>query len=886
MNGKGMQAACWEKAKQTFVSVFTLFALVTLLLVSGQNSFAQRLDEDIFIDDTARLDARDLFLLSNEWRVGSATEPTTNDFTGDGTFNALDLLIFSESFHFEFQQPTPTPTPTVGDATPTPTATVAPATPTATNTPIVEPPTPTPTNTLEPSPTPTPTNTPTLTNTPEPTATPTPTFTPGPGDFEPFEQNFDELEAVANDIDDVTDDVFTFTNGDTADLQNQDRVAPNTFEVFPWVIVDTSANQAGDRGIAESAPKSITFNNDPDLFFYENDQASILQIDKTFNTSRAVAPRIAFDIAFVLDDPVGIAGDYITVEVKRQDSDTWELIDLNGDGEVVSDVGLKAANTDSALGFQSEGAFDALYDSSTPGKDKFEDITTEDFIHIEAVLPQDAGLLVSIRFQSDGSQSFFEGGYLDNLQIFDAASGGGDPVIAQVSSRAGDELFADTENPILIEGQALGGASSVNFNVGDTSTEITEIQVVNGAVQATLPRPADIAIDVTASLVVNLADGRTTAPFEVVLNAAPAPEITGLNPEQFFIESSDAELTITGNHFRPLLEDASRENGSTVIITQGTAELTIPASDLLSVNGNALVADISGLQDAGFRAEDFAEVRVRNELSGLESNTFFISLFGGSGAVSVDNFIISVGNPDDFTNGFTYNPDSQNFPLQTDHAITFGFDGSGFSPGSLNFSVEGKDIITGSQAAAGIAEPTRVDVFETQNSITVFLAPNIIEATGTVTASIQFGNGEPVLREFDILAPLPPVLYERPADDIDSNPDWTNDGQPFSSSEPVQMRIVGDNFRGYGPSGVELDGFTQFFLLPVDGSEPVALPEVDPFSFPIIPPEIGDALLTQDEIFLDIEPETVPPGEYRLRAVNPDSGLSIESAGNRTVTFE
>lgn len=851
MNVQGICALIWDNIKRGTHVSYALVCLIFVCSLHTQSVSAQTIENDIFLDASNRIDARDLFLLSQQWRIGDATSPASNDLNGDGTFNALDLLLLNESFHKTFEIP-PTPTPDVVPPTPTPTAT------------------------------PTSTATPTETSTPTETATPTPTVTPGPGTFVGFFEPFDELDEVNS----ASSELITYNPSDTNDLLNQGRVADNTFDVLPWVILDTATIQSGDRGVAESQPKSITFNNDPTFFAYDNDQASILEINQTFNTSAAVAPRIAFDIAFVLDDPFGLAGDYIVVEVKRKNSDTWELIDLNGDGQIVSNESAKFQNTATEFGFQMEGAFDALYDSSKLGIDKIsDDLTADDFIHIEAVLPKDEGLLVSIRFQADPSQSFFEGGYLDNLNVFDAVGGVDDPLITTVTSRDGDGLYADTENRVLIEGANLGGAGSVTFTVGDTSTELSDLTILNGAVQVTLPLQETINEDINATLVVNLADGTTSSePFDIVLQAAPQPVITNLSANIIFLEGSDAEITVEGSNFRPAFDGASAENGSQVIISQGEVTVTVDTADLLSVSSNSITFSGAVLLNQNFQP-GLASVTVTNVRSGLTSDASLIQFVPGSSDIAVDNFIIGVGNPSSNTNGYQYNPSVENFPLQSDRAISFFFQGSGFTQTGLNITIGSQPIIRNGQVASGL-DPNFVSLGTVfQSDIQLFLGANVIEATGTVEISLSIGNGEPISEQFTISEPLPPILYERPSN-FDDRFDWTNNGDPFNANDFVQLFIAGDNFRGSGNGETVSETLTQFFLLPVDGSDPIALPLVDPFTFPIVQPRLGDEFETQDEMFVDIDAGTVPAGEYGLRALNPDSGLTVDSAPGRIVTFE
>ncbi|MEW6234087.1 MAG: hypothetical protein AB1656_01750 [Candidatus Omnitrophota bacterium] len=238
----------------------------------------------------------------------------------------------------------------------------------------------------------------------ESTATLTPTPTPILHKFESFAMNFDSISQLpGGGISTVTSSVETKNQ-----LIAEGRM-PADNEIYPWTIITTGADPS--YGVASSEPHSAGFNAER-AGFYQSWQTSVLEIERVFDTTLAENPAISFDIAFSFDIPISIIEDFLVVEILKDGETAWQLLDINGDGQIVTD--RNALGT----GVLSTGSFDGLFGLSNPQKGPFDTLTKEDFIHVEANLPATKSLKIALRFQSDASFTA-EGAYLDNIQVYD-----------------------------------------------------------------------------------------------------------------------------------------------------------------------------------------------------------------------------------------------------------------------------------------------------------------------------------------------------------------------------------------------------------------------------------------------------------------------------------
>lgn len=681
----------------------------------------------------------------------------------------------------------------------------------------------------------------------------------------------------------------TLQTGVEDQLIEENRM-PDTNTLVPWFILNTSElDSVYDYGVALSDPRSAALN--PNHFAYVTNQTSILEFKNPQNTSKAGGPVLSFDAAYLFENPEenDQIRDFLVVEVKRSDSTTWELLDLNGDGTITNDKTAFDPTNPQAL---QKNTFDGLFGASNP-QNKLSPLTKADFITIEVRLPSDPALQIAFRFESDSSLSE-EGIYLDNVRIYDASSTVVAPSIRQVINQDGTDLYVDTENRITIKGTQLTPAQKVIFTSRDGAVELTFSETADG-ISATLPRLSNPTQADAATLKVVRTDQTESDLFSIAMKAAPAPEIELLNPSTFFLNASDATIHIQGQNFRPAFSGATESGGSIVTIDIGTTEpiiYTLP-TDFISRSLDEIVIDGSALKSL---SPGPVTVSVKNEYSGLESNYENLTLTAGAGELQVDSFTIEIGQ-----GGVSYDPAVEQFPLQQDQSFTLVWFVQGIVSDQLNIDLAGipyvvngelneivlferlKDLGRETESVEGKASLYADELYGT---VTLEFAPMILGATGTITANIRLGTGAPATRTFSLYDPQPPILYERASD-------WAS--QEWNTAKSISFSVFGDNFRGLSTFGATGESVTRLQLIPLDGSDPINLPKMDQYSIYIIP-RIGDPDYV-DELaqiipvsfynFEEGQRLLVPAGEtkvFKLRILNPDSGLYTDSAA-RTVTF-
>ncbi len=750
-------------------------------------------------------------------------------------------------------EPTDTPTPIVIEPTSTPV-------PDETDTPL-----PSPTETETPLPEETPTTAPTDSPTPQPTPEGTVTATPTPG-FDEFFVNFDSLDALPGGGLDTLD----AENED--ELINQGRMPFNNFAI-PWFIFNANEDNPSGFGVALSQPKSAALNTD--FGRYSNLQTSILEIEQEFNTVVAKTPKLEFDVAFDIETPFGTINDFLIVEVLRAGQTDYELVDINDDGEIVSDR--------EALGETlTDGTFDGLFGTSNSADQQGEPLGTEDFIHLEVNLPRSEALRIAFRFESDVS-STGEGVYLDNIRVFDDV---GDipnaPQIRTIQGLNNQSLYVDTRNPILIQGNFLTPAESVTFSSRDGSADLPFTTSDNG-ITVTLPRLTEPNQSESAAIQINRTDGVSSPPFTVAMEAAPTPLIEAVDPAPFFLEASNATLNIMGSHFRSALNEEDTIGGSIVILQQ-TSEDQQEITEQVYLDSAFVLRSQSELIFNATRISEFNEgfvnVIVRNQYSGNESEPFQLFLQPGTGELDIDAFEIQMGSG---FNAQFFDPETDILPLQTDQAFILWWDGSGFEQSLLNVDIAGTPVLVNGEPIESIEEG-KIGFIFAEFSVGLAFAPNVIPVTGEITASIRMGNGAPTSNTFPMKDPLPPILYQR-------EDDWSS--MTLSASQDyfsTDIYVYGDNFRGQTNENLtNAEPVSELYLIPVDGGDPIQLPPITERFNVNIQPEIADDFATEDILnpYIPADTVTVPEGEtkeFRLRVVNPDSGLFADSEA--TVTFE
>ena len=847
----------------TFILVgLTGFAIPT---TNGQEIPPSSFNPDF--DGNGTIDAKDLFIFTMFWK----SENSAADFNGDGTVNALDMLLFKEAFHSAIE---PTPTPTL-DGDPTPTPTMIPDTPTPTPTePIVED-TPTPTETPVPgTPTPTPeegTPVPTPTEGPEPTPTPIPAGTL-------FFTNFD----AAATLEDAG--MATLEGVDAEDQLYAENRLPDANQLFPWFVLNTEdLDPTYDYGVALSDPKCAALNEDH--FAYYSTQTSVLEIKDPIDTSSVSLPTLTFEAAFLTEIPEFAVNDFMVVEVKRSTSDTWEILDINNDGQVIDDKTAFDENNPVAL---LPDTFDGLFGASNPDNTEGP-LTKDDFVPIEISLPSDPSLQIAFRFESN-LVIYGEGVYLDNIHVFDASQGGLHPTIRRVVNQDGSNIYADTETRVVIQGSRLTPAKKVIFTSRDGEAELPFSETSDG-VSVVLPRLSNPTEADNATLKVIVEDDSETSSFGFTIDAAPAPQIDSISPSPFYLDASNATIRIYGSNFRPAFTGATDSGGTIVSIDTGIGEpikYEFP-TEFFKRTISEIAFDGSALKTL---SPGPVTITLTNEYSGVQSDPFDLNLQSGSGDLQIEAFNIEIGG-----GAYTYDPATEPFPLQQDQAFSLIWDVGGVTKEQLNIDLAGISfVVNGAINTSVISERLnelgmdastasgKASLTVGYSGVILELAPMIIGATGSIPADIRLANGDPIETTFALLDPQPPVIYET-ADDFAS--------QEWSTSEEISFTVYGDNFRKLKTWGADGESVTQLQLVPLDGSDPITLPKMSEFDITVNvgtdesnPDSVYQIIPTNFYNFSEGQRLLVPEGEtleFKLRVLNPDSGAYVDS--ERSITF-
>ncbi|MBN2329973.1 MAG: IPT/TIG domain-containing protein [Candidatus Omnitrophica bacterium] len=902
--------------------IITLLVLFSLTPLAGLAQEEQPFQVSLDLSGDGVIDPSDLYIFTTLWKT---SEPAA-DFNSDGSVDSFDLLLFGEAYHSSIAAPTPTPTPEESEDTPTPTPLEGEATPTptplegedtptptplesedtptptplegeATPTPTLEVILPTPTPTLgeeEPTPTPTPeeagTPTPTPTEGPTPTPTegptPTPTIDPNatptptpPGLF--FYTNLDMIESFEE------AGLSALYSKESEDLLILEDRMPETNRLISWILLNTDELIPGfDYGVAFSHPKSAAVNEDH--FLYNSAQTSVLELRNPIDTSQAQEPMLSFEAAFIFENPETYIADFLVVEASRADSENWEIVDINSDGEIITDKTAFNSSDPQAL---LPNTFDGLFGASNPDN-TLGPLTQADFIPIEVNLPADPMLRIAFRFESDSGLEE-EGIYLDNIRIYDAAAGGGvAPEIRRIYNQDGSDIYVDTENRVVIQGSRLAPVAKVLFTSRDGEQELAFEEISEG-LAATLPRLSNPNQDDAASIQVVREDEAETAPFAFTMKAAPAPVIESISPAPFYLASASTTITITGNHFRPVFQGATEDDGSSVIIDVGAEEpivYQLPA-DFLSRSIAEIVIDATALTALN---PGQAAITVKNGYSGLESNSVDLTLAAGDGGLFVSEFLIELPGLFDLID-----PAVDSYALYQDQIFTLIWELQGVVTDQLNIDLAGVPYVVNGQVNYEIISTRleelgreneslegKIDLYASSNGVTLSFAPMIVGATGSITTSIRLGNGAPAEHSFALLDPIPPILYEREGD-------WASES--YSTSGDIDFRVYGDNFRGqFSFYNTDAESIPLLQLIPLDGTDPITLPVMTQFDVSINP-GVGEGLedLFDQEIPTDFynfdegQRLKVPEGEtkeFMLRVINPDSGLYVDSAA-RTIRF-
>ncbi|MBD3267127.1 hypothetical protein GF373_10700 [bacterium] len=109
-----------------------------------------------------------------------------------------------------------------------------------------------------------------------------------------------------------------------------------------------------------------------------------------------------------------------------------------------------------------------------------------------------------------------------------------------------------------------------------------------------------------------------------------------------------------------------------------------------------------------------------------------------------------------------------------------------------------------------------------------------------------------------------------------------------------EIEIFGDNYRGANFAGIS-ESITRVYLFGANIEEPtsealIELPAMDPNQFLDIEPGIADDSFSEDWLFQQIPANTVEQQNpdvdaYRIRLVNPDSGLYVDSPLDDFLSF-
>ncbi|MFH1740969.1 MAG: hypothetical protein ABIH23_18355 [bacterium] len=810
---------------------------------------------DLYQDDNSTIDSFDLYIIAQQWTTEGQTGNSA-DWNGDGIVDRRDLTTFIFFFGMGLTPPTPTLTPSPTDMptetpteTNTPTPTVTPtSTETTTATPLetatpTEPPTvtptqthtaieqPTPTPTEEQIPTPTPTVTPTLTPTPETTNTPTttptqvpptatPTNTPFVGTFEEKFFNFENVTAPALPSGLRTEMDPSAVEAERLLIPGED--IPN--DLFEWFTRDENTD---NEALAYSGTRSAVINSRTG--WYSLRQTSILTVNQVMDTTQAKEPRLEFRIAYEIEEPGSWIYDYLVVEVSTNGGGNYTVMDLNQDGQVVSDPTL--------LGF------DGLYgssDSNDNGLDK------NDFEFYSLNLPSSAQVMIAFRFVSDQFNSNYPGVFLDDIRIYDAGAAAPDePVITKVSVEGGGLVYADDQSTIILQGNHLSPPQSVVLVI-ESGNQTLDFEIVSDSeIKAVIPRQEILDTNVLASLLLTRIDGMSATYLNLPILAAPKPQIVSVAPSPIFIEADNEAFTLTGNYFR--VPDTNGNYASIVGIHQdqdggGIHETFTTSSGIDSIDRSEIVIDPFPILRRLVAGQVI--MQVTNPYSGLVSEPFQVDVRGGAGESNIDRVMI----------------DYWDRPyIESDQEQTLIISGAAFSQSQMSLSIGGVQLVSEGE----IVDEARTQIQVQTTEIIIIAEPGVLTATGTVLVYLDIA-GVISTADYEVRDPSPPELVRIEPTTIDN-------------TKTEFITIHGDNFRGLGTEEP-----TELGLLPADSSgelipdgQPVAV-SVSSLDLWIDPTEGADDMIWSIPIEQNLL--GIPEGEtryYRVRLTNPFSGLSV-----------
>ncbi len=838
---------------------------------------------DIYKDESSSVSFYDLLFVASQWNT-PGTEGARADWNFNGVVDGGDIRQFSHLYRIKFNYPTPTMTPT-SESSETPTETATPTgtyTPTETPTPTISPgetltpestetptetplPTETPTETSAPTPTPsdtpsftetptefipvdtpTPTVTPTLTFTPTVTDTPTPTLTATPttvpptstpsptpytGEFKEYLFDFEEVTAPA-----LPALLRTETNtGAVAEERLLVEGDPLPNSLFPWFTRNAGTD---NHGLAYSGTRSAVLNARSG--WYNIKQTSILTLIPVFDTTTAKDPRLEFRVAYDIEPAIGQVFDFLAVELSTNGGTTFNFMDLNQDGQIVS--------SPQQLGF------DGLYGSSDADEDGLD---KDDFRFYSLKLPSSTQAVISFRFMSDQFDSSYRGVFLDDIHVYDAGAVAPDePVIGKISVLGGGLLYTDDESTVIINGSYLSPPQSVVLSydvttemggeiLTDTLTFPLNFTIVsNEEIRAVIPRQEILESNISGTLTLTRTDGRSVAYQNLPILAAPKPQIVTLNPDPIFLEAENTSFTLTGDHFR--VPDNSGNWGSIVGIGQQQGEEYIyeeftTLSGIESIGRQQIVID--PFRIVGRLAAGEVILQVTNPYSGLVSSPFLVDVKEGAGEAQIERVMI----------------DYWDRPyIEIDEEQTLILQGANFSQSRMNLTIGGVAVVTD----GAVVDEASAQIQIQPEEISLTAGPGLLTATGSVPIVLDIA-GWISMATYEARDASPPVLKRI-------------DPTTLDNTQIGYLSIYGDNFRGRGSEDP-----TQVDLLPCNaageilfGAQTVSL-EVSSLDIWIDPTEGAEDSIYN--LVIDENSLGVPAGEtryFRVRITNPFSGLN------------
>jgi len=796
---------------------------------------------DIYKDQSSSVNFYDLLFVASQWNT-PGTEGATADWNSNGVVDSGDLRLFIDMYRMRLDYPTPTVTPAPASSeTPSPTETFTPTeTPTETKAPT---PTPSDTPSITETPTrfipvdtPTPTvpQIPTYTPTPSPTPTripPTSTPTPYVGKFKEYLFDFEDVTAPALPALLKTETDPRAVNEERLLIQGDP--IPNT--LFPWFTRNAGTD---NQGLAYSGTRSAVLNARSG--WYNLKQTSILTLVPVFDTTTAKDPRLEFRVAYDIEPAVGQVFDFLAVELSTDGGTTYKFMDINQDGQVVSNPQL--------LGF------DALYGSSDADDDGLD---KGDFQFYSLKLPSSTQVVIAFRFMSDQFDSSYRGVFLDDIHVYDAGAVVSDqPVITKISVLGGGLLYADDESTIVINGSHLSPPQSVVLAY-DVITEIggeqltdhltfpLSFQIVSDQeIRAVIPRQEIFESNISAELTLTRTDGRSGVYTNLPILAAPRPQIATLNPNPIFMEAENTSFTLTGEHFRT--PDNSGNWGSIVGISQQQGDQYIyeeftTLSGIESISRQQIVID--PFRIVGRLAAGEVILQVTNPYSGLVSSPFPVEVKEGAGEAKIEQVLI----------------DYWDRPyIEIDEEQTLILRGSNFSQSRMNLTIGGVTIV----ADGAVVNDASTQIQIQADEISLIASPGLLSATGSVPIVLDIA-GWVSMATYEARDASPPVLKRI-------------DPTTLDNTQIGYLTIYGDNFRGRGSEDP-----TQVDLLPCNaagellpGGQPISL-EVTSLDLWIDPTEGAEDSIYN--LVIDEYSLGVPAGEtryFRVRVTNPFSGLS------------